>query len=270
MGDGTVQLATPDGSPHTLGLLNVAQMCHQLPGEKWADQLQEHFDRMFRAQAESEAVIAAAEADFEKARPMLRVRLYPEDVRSSVAGEHMVARDVAPGILSTLVYDLPDTVMSVPQSHADGWGRSLDELFRAGTENARAEGRLEAVSMPLDGGAELTLLQGETFYASSHVLFLVDYLYPLSPFGALVSVPNRQAVLFHKIEDLRVIQAINTMIVLGHNLYQEGPGSISPQLYWWRDGDLTLVPSQFNNKKIDFSPPDEFVQVLNCLEQPRA
>jgi hypothetical protein len=51
-------------------------------------------------------------------------------------------------------------------------------------------------------------------------------------------------------------------------MFEQGPGSISPDLYWWREGSVTLLPSQFDGSNIQFMPPDEFVQALNALPEP--
>jgi hypothetical protein len=44
----------------------------------------------------------------------------------------------------------------------------------------------------------------------------------------------------------------------------------SPGLYWWRDGGVSLLPSQVEANNVQFAPPDEFVQVLNGLSPKRA
>ncbi len=65
--------------------------------------------------------------------------------------------------------------------------------------------------------------------------------------------------------DTGVVQAINQLIVSAVSMFQEGPGSISPGLYWWREGLVSLLPAQFDGRKVQFAPPDEFVQALNRL-----
>jgi len=108
---------------------------------------------------------------------------------------------------------------------------------------------------------------GDSFYIASQVLGLADLLPPDVANGALVGVPNRHALLWHPIEDLRVVRAMTTMAPLIQRLFRDGPGSISNQLYWWLDGDLVHLPIAPNRKGFAFSPPDEFVALLNGLEK---
>jgi hypothetical protein len=52
-------------------------------------------------------------------------------------------------------------------------------------------------------------------------------------------------------------------------MYQEGPGSLSPTLYWWKPGSLTALPSKVTATSISFSPPTVFVdEVLNKVPEP--
>ena len=51
-------------------------------------------------------------------------------------------------------------------------------------------------------------------------------------------------------------------------MFQQGPGAISPGLYWWRNGTISLLPAQLDGKKVAFAPPDEFIAVLNELAAP--
>ena len=51
-------------------------------------------------------------------------------------------------------------------------------------------------------------------------------------------------------------------------MYREGPGSISPHLYWWREGRFAQLPSKVTATSVTFSPPDVFVsEVLDRLSE---
>ena len=145
---------------------------------------------------------------------------------------------------------------------------AAEDLFEIGLDNVRAEGRPEVQTFDLDKGARFFALVGDSFFTSSHALALGEVLVPPSEHGALVTIPHRHAVLFHPIVDMKAILAINSMIPVTFGMYQEGPGSVSPNLYWWRDGALTHLPTKVTSQSITFSPPDAFVnEVLNKLPE---
>lgn len=268
-GDGTVHVSPPGGETADYGLLNLAQTCHATARTEWSSTIREHFDNAFRSSSDSEEIDARS-GTLEGVRACLKVRLYHTDYRGQMGGGGLIHREPADGLIETLVYDLPGSVRTVPPDHARRWGVPEEELFRVGLANVKAE-QPPPVTQTFDvgkGGA-IRALVGDSFFTASHALFLEDHLESPARFGAIVAIPHRHAVLFHPIEDLRVIGAVNSMIPIAFGMYQEGPGSLSPGLYWWRSGKLTLLPTKVTAQSISFSPPTVFVdEVLNRVPEP--
>ncbi|MFN3486976.1 MAG: hypothetical protein ACK44W_16040, partial [Planctomycetota bacterium] len=204
---------------------------------------------------------------FEDVRPLLKVRIYHADYLLHMGPERLVHRVPAPGLVETLVYDLPFSVSTVPREHVHAWGLPEGELFALGLANVRAEGLLEPRRFEVDGGGAFYALAGDSFFTATHALFLGDYLEPVPEHGALVAVPHRHAVLYHPIADMTVVPVLQSMIAVSFGMYQEGPGSIHPGLYWWREGRLTELPSRVRARSIDFFPPGEFAAMLNRLPE---
>lgn len=267
LGDGTVRLHVPGEEPSEYGLLNLAQVCHASPRREWPETITEHFDRALKCGAESQSLDARAER-LDAVRDSIKVRLYHEEYLSQIGPEKLVYRKPAPGLVETLVYDLPGSVRTVPPDHPLRWDEPLDRLFAIGLENIKAEGRPEIQSFDIDKGTKFFAIVGDSFFTSSHALLLDNYLDPRPEHGALVAIPHRHAVLYHPIVDLRILQAINSMIPVTFGMYQEGPGSVSPNLYWWRDGALSHLPTKVTSQSVTFSPPDAFIEeVLNRLTE---
>ncbi len=269
IGDGTVHVTPPEGETADYGLLNLAQTCHATPRSDWAPTIREHFDNAFRSSRDSEELDAKA-GSLDAVRSYLKVRLYHTDYRDQMGDSGLVHREPAEGLVETLVYDLPGSVRTVPPDHVGRWNVSKEELFKIGLANVKAESPAPArQAFEVGKGAGLRALVGDSFFTASHVLFLEDYLDPAPPFGAVIAVPHRHAVLYHPILDMRVLEAVNSMIPIAFGMYQEGPGSLSPALYWWRPGSLTALPSKVTATSISFSPPSTFVdEVLNKVPEP--
>ena len=267
-GDGTIHVSPPDEEGADYGLLNLAQTCHAAGRSEWPTTIREHFDNAFRSSRDSEELDAKADR-LEAVRAALKVRLYHTDYLDQMGSEGLIHRVPAEGLIETLVYDLPGSVRTVPPDHIRKWGMSTEDLFRVGLENVMAEPPPERQTFDVGKGAVIQALVGDSFFTASHVLFLEDYLDPAPPFGAVVAVPHRHAVLFHAIVDMRVMEAVNSMIPIAFGMYQEGPGSLSSALYWWRPGSLTALPSKVTATSISFSPPTTFVdEVLNKVPEP--
>ncbi|HEX2898851.1 MAG TPA: hypothetical protein VHS96_03930, partial [Bacteroidia bacterium] len=71
--------------------------------------------------------------------------------------------------------------------------------------------------------------------------------------------------IIHPIEDSSVIKAINMMIPMTYGMHHEGPGSISANLYWYRQGKFMKLPYNIGNQSLNFQPPSDFVAMLDYL-----
>lgn len=268
LGDGTVQVSPPGGETADYGLLNLAQTCHASAPADWPGTIREHFDNAFRSARDSQELDEKA-ATIDAVRPFLKVRLYHTDYLAQMGGTGLVHRVPADGLIETLVYDLPGSVRTVPPEHLQKWGVAQEELFSIGLQNVRAEPPPMMQSFDVGKGAAIQALVGDSFFTASHALFLEEHLERPTEFGAVVAVPHRHAVLFHPIADLRVMEAVNSMIPIAFGMYQEGPGSLSAGLYWWRSGRLSALPTKVTAQSITFSPSDAFVaEVLNRVPEP--
>lgn len=82
--------------------------------------------------------------------------------------------------------------------------------------------------------------------------------------GAIVSMPLRHSVLVHPIDNASAQCGIAGMIPIAHQLFKQGPGSVSPHLYWWRDGSLEWIPTFFDGTTSgsEFYPSPELAAAL--------
>jgi len=250
--------------PHMIGLANLAQKCHQMPAEDWAALIAEHLDSVLNTDEIDSA------PPFESVKSMLKVRIYPEDYAAGLPNGELllVRRPLAPGLISALAIDYPKTVATVPPETADGWGIPIDDLFEVGLANVREQDRPGVQRQQLDEGGSISVLVGDSFFTSTWALMLDEFAIPSSPHGAIVAIPNRHVVVFQPIVDLSVVEGTRAVMSLAVQMYRDGPGPISPNLYWRRGDSLTLLPTRYADKTAYFEPPAEFIDVLNQLHKP--
>lgn len=261
VGDGTVRVER-GGEWHEFGLSNLAQLCHMVGEREWRGTIAEHFDNLFVA-ADDDARVKELARDFEGVRSLFKVRLYPGANLGGIDPKPPASWEYAPGLTAVFVYDLPTTVKTANESEIEHWGRSREELLSAALENVRAD---EVDVKPLGEGPSAPIACfAEHFFAASHAFLLGERLPPEANGSAVFAVPHRHALLYAPLVDLSVAESINALILRAAAMFQEGPGSISPSLYWWREGSVTLLPSQFDGSNVQFFPPDDFVQALEEL-----
>lgn len=259
--DGAVTATLPgaDG-PARFGLSNLAQVCHADDEARWPTLIAAHFDTLRATTGRDLDVLAD---DYEQAAPILRVRLMPDESMGGVAVPDTVARPVAPGIVAVLVLDFPDSTVTVNREATASWPVDLDVAWERALDNLRDDPRplRDDVS---DERARFTVWYGDSFYVATRLLRLAELL-PPGTTDALVAVPNRHTLLAHVIADGTVVASMQALHRATLDLFRDGPGSISDQPYWWHAGSVTPIPHQVRGKRIEVSPPDGFVRLLESV-----
>lgn len=260
--DGVADLTLPDGQSHRLGLQNLAQLCNQAGRDQWDQIVREHFDRVLVSTQTHD--LEALGKDFDAVERLLKVRLY---ARSSLGEltDSTVHRVLCDELMAVLVYDLPDAVATVPTDVPAGWPCTLEQAFELGLRNVLDQDPVGLETLEFDDGVRCDALLGDSFFVTSHLLVLDEYLDPVPPMGALVAVPNRHTLLFAPILDYSILETLMAMVLLSHRRYEDGPGSLVPTVFWWRDGDLVPLPAEVGDEGVQFFPPQEFVE--GCLER---
>lgn len=264
-GNGVITLAPGEpGGLHQLGLVNLAQLCARNEPREWGQIVQDHFDTLAKSHSEQK-VLEQRLTDFSRVQDLLAVRLWPEDYLDDLDHARMIYRRDLAGTISALVYDLPSSIRNVTPEEAGTWDRDIDELFRIGLDNVRETCIPDLSQQNLGDGIRVTLMSDESFFVASHALLLEDHDGCVGPFGALVGVPHRHVLLAYPIESLGVVQAIPRLIAVIAGMEREGPGSISPRLYWYQAGEYLDLPYAIKDNALHFSPPEPFLEMLDLL-----
>jgi hypothetical protein len=263
--DGVMWARWGSDEDEALGLTNLAQLCRAAGQDAYGQVVASHFGALFSGRGDRE-LAGQLGADLGQARPYLKLRLYPRDTFDA-GNEQFVLRETADDLTAVLCYDLPANVVTVAAESLGKWAVATDELYYQALANQRRTERhpIEDVDVT---GAVVKAMTGESFFVATNLLLLGDFLGEEPPFGAIAAVPNRHTLLWHPITDPSALRAIDAMVVMAANLCAEGPGSISPNLYWWKDGVLRTLPTRETDEHYEFVPPDDFVdEVLEKLAE---
>ncbi len=258
LGDGVVLARQPGADePHQLGLANLSQLCHAADPDDWSRIIASHFTSLLSMQGRD---LDALAADYDQVKPILRVRLMPDESMGGIELPQSVSRPVAPGVLAVLVFDFPDSTATVDVDHLAGWPVDIDGVFEGALDNLASEPTPLRETVDAEE-ARLTVWYGDNFYVATRALRLADVL-PDGTTDALIAVPNRHTLIVHPIVDGGAVPAMQAIYQLAVQLFRDGPGSISDQPYWWHEGSIVQIPHREDGKKIAVYPPDEFVAVL--------
>lgn len=244
------------------GLQNVAQRCAQADEREWPTLIGDHFDNMQRSKSEQDD-LARRVGDFDAVADLLVPRLWNEDLPDQ--GRMFVLREDLEGTRTVLSFDLPSCVTNVTPEHLKAWNRPVADVFDRALKNLAEKHPVEVGKHDLGDGINLWILGADHFYAASHALLLDRYAGCVGPGGALVAIPHRQVLLSYPIETVQAAIAVNKLIPIAIGMFREGPGSITPNLYWYRNGKFLRIPYDISDKELSIRPPDGFIDLLNDL-----
>ena len=248
------------------GLMNLVQVCAQIPQAQWKETIHGHFDGIARS-ADAQRELEQKAKVWTAIESMLVPRLWrTEDLPSDAP--IFVSRIDLEGISTVLAFDLPEISTNVKPEHAAAWDIAHAQVFARALRNLREQHPVDLGTQELEPAVSVTLLAADHFYAASHVLLLDEYPDCIGPYGAVVAVPHSHGVLCHPIHSIDVVRAINRLMPIATGMWKEGPRSISPDLFWYREGRFTRLPYRIEDKKLVFEPPAVFVELLNALAQP--
>jgi hypothetical protein len=237
-------------------LRDLAETCRHMSEKKWPRAMEAYFAR----QASEEAAVEAFRKRGELAdvRKNLRIRIVAERTAPGVSEEGPVTRPVAPGLAASLVLEGKGEVTA---EMAEDWGVPVGALFAVARENhTRRKAKRESGQ-----GFDVDVVMGPDSDTATEVLFLDHYIRREPPAGTIVIVPTQRAILFHEIVGRSALEALQTILVLGHQLYQQGPHPVLPLLFWWRRGRFALLPIEVSGDSVRFMPPVEFIQALRKI-----
>jgi hypothetical protein len=238
-----------------LGML--ARRCHDATMGAWPGLVHEHVDGIIAAHAASVEV----KSSWELARPLVKLRLFGPD---AVLPDAVITFPIAHDLVAALALDLPTTVDTLDRDDVAAWPPA-DELYRIALDNIRSETAPDAQVVGAEPG-RISVFAGDSFFVASRLLLLPELVDLARASGALVAVPNRHAILVHPILDLGAVQALSGLVELAASLYDDGPGSILPTVFWWHGGALTPLDARADGREVVVRPPDAFIELLDTLD----
>ncbi|MGB3967963.1 MAG: hypothetical protein WBO45_14610 [Planctomycetota bacterium] len=261
-------VATVEGEPARHGLTNIAQVCHQSPPEDWPRLVARHLG-LSDIPKLTAAVEGIAGSDFEQVAGQLAIRIHPEEFLTPAQRPHIVHRTDLDGTLTVLVLDIGPTTLAVPVPIADGWAVPAATMFDRALQNV-SKARVQWMSLPLppDGSTSIDALVGDPFYTASHILRTDAHLPRTGRFGNLFGVPNRSSLISHPLDGLPVWPAVEAMLGMTTGMFHDGPGSITPHLFWRTPSGRFLRQQGCKDQgRIRLAPSPEFLELLERLQQ---
>jgi hypothetical protein len=247
------------------GLWNIAVLCRDDPGgeKAWPELIAGYADALLKGNSrESQARVAALTP--EEARGLV----YPS-IRSAekMGSLYPSAPEVAAGLVELLALDMADNTVFLDDSEVARLG---------GRESLRESALANLLALPAPthkrvGGpdAHVEVIADNSHFTASRVLVMPDLLSrglgTDAPHGVLVAMPARHWAFIHVLADKTARPSLLKMASMARIAHGREQGPISPDVFWWRDGDWMPVPFVESGDKITLRPGPELSFLLADL-----
>ncbi|MFJ6573498.1 immunity 49 family protein [Streptomyces sp. NPDC091292] len=195
-------------------------------------------------------------------------RLLPVDALTpEIVGSLRYARLVADSLVFAYALDRPTDVRVLTDPDVERIG--LERLGRAAYENLMRV-PVTHEEIPVEGTI-LHSFYGDSHFVGSLALFLSAAVLrvtgeSLPEAGALVVMPSRHNLVYHPITDGMVVDAVNHLASYALGAFEDGPGALSPQVYWWHRGSLTsLTVIDKDTRAFSIQPPPALLSLMKGL-----
>jgi hypothetical protein len=250
------------------GLRNVAAACHNDPrGEvAWPAIVAQHVSTL--AEHVDGRLLDGFTADDVRSRVF--VKLLPAPT-APVRGDLSYLASTVPGLVDSLVVDFPEAVGWLTAAHVSKFG-GKDALRAAGLANLRALPPEQCKHIATADGGAFEMLLGESVYTASRVLVMEDLLeQALEPgakttYGVLAAMATRNQIAIHTISGRSIVPSLRLMARFALAGFKDGTGPLSPNVFWWRDGQWTQVTRQGPGDRISVLDNPELDRMIQLLD----
>ncbi len=153
---------------------------------------------------------------------------------------------------------------TVNEDQIAAWGQPVESVWHEAREHTIwDETRQRRL---LAKGKTRVVWVRDSFFASSLLLSLDHLLARTNQHGALAMAPCRDALLYVEMSDTDVVHQAAAMMEIGSQWYVDGPGSISPDLFWYQRGGRIQRVARAEGRGYQSCWGTEFSQALAALE----
>jgi hypothetical protein len=201
---------------------------------------------MREKQDQLDAIASSPELAQAHLRLSLRVHGFRVEVPALIKP---VKRDAFDRFEALAIYDFLPTAEGLPASHLANWNLDDDAIL------ARAEENTFAAEASQSGDRVLSIAGP---FAGSRIVSPAR-LGDSAELGLLISAPNQDLCMLHRVSDGSVLDALDEMVNRTYELHDKGPvGGTGRALFWWRKGVYQEIPTSARTIVREGSHPYEY------------
>ncbi len=233
-----------------IGLSNLYDICRQDKIERWPAIINGFFGQLKRKREEQAKVKPLLER-YQTALAFLKVRIYPTEQLQSFQKSSIID-DKKLGFFGVVVVDYPSGIANLDMTYAAKWHTSPNDVLSQALKNTMSQNSEKFEEYDFKDGLRVSLLTSDTNpYITTSIYDLSNKGMPTATYGTLVGVPNRMTIVAMALSSKQLINnTVTEFMGLLTYMYQQGPGSISDNVYWNYGKDLSEIQIDRSSGKI--------------------
>jgi hypothetical protein len=249
--------STKDGTINQTNFINLVK--HVINDERklWKTKTAEYLDNLSKDKETENEILA----DFEKAKNLLTVRIQPassyEEEPNKNYLKSIVYKIDIPVTYTLLALDLPSRFHILTIDEIKVWDKNRPELFEIAHNNVQSKiENIQAKKHNWDGATIFTLFDSD--YSASYCIDFENNCNNLiGDIGSIISFPTRGSVFIHPISDkVQFNLAYRHIAEKTNKFFDDDPGPISRNIYWFNESKFTLFEINWNNGEITYNIPE--------------
>lgn len=255
--DGVIYVKRAAYEPLQCALDNLVRSCSQETNkEMWFEMICAHFEKIMIIDQHPDL------SYFDNVRKILSIRIYPQAFGENMGlSGKLVTKTDFEGTISVLVLDLPGRFQLLTKRDVTVWNKSDGQLFEIAQQNVNKQ-QIDVAQHELAGEFELFSFFNSDYAASYAIDFEQNAHFAIGKYGTLVAVPSKGVVFAHPIKNEGVIVVIQMLHPLVTKFYNEEPGNITYNYFWYFDKKFYAFPAIAKEDYITFSLPKPLEQLL--------
>ncbi len=209
-----------------MGLMNLSQTYRQVVPEDRRDLIADWIRRSSSP--------PGSDLSPEEMRQAIRARVQPDDIVVHEKFQTWIY-PVCDGLVGMIAIDLPEAVVTTSSDKMAEAGLTQEGAWEIGLQNLRRE-PFDVESLTMPSGTTVRLYSGESILVASHVLRLGELI---GEQDAYIFLPTRHQMMVLLREEAKSEDDLGQLAYIAGQWYSEGPGSISPACFAWKEGQLT-------------------------------
>lgn len=249
--DGDILYKKDDGEEGHYYLDNLLRKYIQLSDNDRLEEVKMHFDKL---QNKSSAYNYFFK-DFDNAKQYLKVLIKPMDMGKDY--KLFVHRLDIPNLLTFLVFDFENKFHYIRIEDAVSWEITIQDLFEIALQNILVE-EIE-VNETFFGNKFNVFVLFSGDFSASYALLIDKYLeFSIGKYGTLLAIPTKGTVFMHPIQTKDILELPKILQPEVEKFYNEDPGNISLDYYWYYQGKFYLFNKKFlANQQYTISLPEK-------------